>query len=367
MKKKILHIALDMGIGGAQQVIRQLIVNLPKDEFDSEVLCLNGGIGELGESLSAQGVKLHTFDRKGIDLRLILYIRKLIKDNNYEIIHCHQYTPYFFGVLSSCFLAAAVVFTEHGRFFPDIVTLKRKILNPVLSLFTHKIVAISESTKEALVKNENFPRKAVSVIHNGVSDLQGLTNSKLLRDKLSIAPDNVIFGTVSRLQPIKNQKMMIIAFASILEKHPKSKLLIVGDGPSKADLMAFVDNFGIAQSVIFTGFKVNALAYTEIIDVFLLTSYSEGLSMALIEAMALSKPCIATNVGGNAELIENNLNGFIIESKDTAALIRASLALISKKQLRLDMGRESRRTYMEKFRVEQMVAKYECIYNEVGC
>jgi glycosyltransferase involved in cell wall biosynthesis len=177
-KKRILHLAHEMGVGGTQQVIRQLISHLDQEEFECSVACIDGYVGMLGEQLQADGVPIHVFDRKpGFDRALIRDIKALLVEQSFDLIHCHQYTPYTYGVLAAMFLDVKVVFTEHGRFYPDTYSWKRRLLNPLLQRRTNAIVAISAATADALKKYEWFSRGAVEVIYNG-TDIGGATDCR---------------------------------------------------------------------------------------------------------------------------------------------------------------------------------------------
>ena len=361
---KVLHITFDMTIGGAQQVIRQLIENIDSRIINSEIACLDNQVGELGEILSKQGISIHLFNRKpGIDLILINQLRQLVRINHYNIIHCHQYTPYVYGLLASRFLSTKLIFTEHGRFYPDYGSWKRKLVNPIFSIFTDHITSISKATKEAMVKYENFKPSDIQVIYNGVVDCSYINvDCHLLKCEFDIPEDAFIFGTISRLQPIKNQKMMIRAFKMVNDKYNNTCLLIVGDGEIKNELMILTEELSISNNVIFTGFQQDPYPFHQIIDVFLLSSFSEGTSMTLLESMSFSKPSVATNVGGNPELISDGYNGFLIESDKVEPFAEACIRLYEDSTLKHIMGNNARELYDNSFRIDRMLDGFYHIY-----
>ena len=119
-KKKILHLTYHMGIGGTEQVIFQLVNNADDSLFENSIVCLEGEVGPIGQQLQESGTQFHILHRNpGFDTDLIKSVRNIIKSENIDIVHCHQYTPYVYGVLASLITSARVVFTEHGRFHPD--------------------------------------------------------------------------------------------------------------------------------------------------------------------------------------------------------------------------------------------------------
>ncbi|MBL4763617.1 MAG: glycosyltransferase [Gammaproteobacteria bacterium] len=364
-KKHILHVTYDMNIGGTEQVIRNLIEGLDPDQFISSVLCIDGEVGPWGKELQKKGVEHFCLTRKpGFDLNLIKAIRKLIKHHKFDIIHCHQYTPYTYGWFGSIFTNTPIIFTEHGRFHPDSSSPKRKLINPLLQLRTAAITAISKATKQALVEFENFNEQKIDVIYNGIEDTV-VTPSASLRTELGINSDDIVFGTISRLDPIKNQTMMLRAFKQAKDANNKLRLLIVGDGPSKKELHDLTKELELTDSVIFTGFQPNPQAYLALMDVFLLPSFSEGTSMTLLEAMSFSIPSIATSVGGTPEILKHQSTGILSESDDTNELTQAMTALTEDPTLRVEYGKNARNRYETKFPLAVMTKNYQILYNRV--
>jgi glycosyltransferase involved in cell wall biosynthesis len=365
---RVLHITFDMTIGGAQQVIRQLVENMEKGQVESEIVCLDGELGELGELMLQQGFKIHILQRRpGIDRRLIVQLHQLIRSRGYDIVHCHQYTPYFYGLLAAFLTRCKIIFTEHGRFYPDYGSWKRKILNPLLGLFTSKITSISHATKMALIEYENFAAKDIEVIYNGIADMSAIEiNAEQLKSHFNIPLGKVIFGTISRLQPIKNQSMMIRAFKRVNDHDKNTHLLIVGDGEIRSELESLVAELGISGAVSFTGFQTDPYRFHRIIDVFLLSSFSEGASMTLLEAMSFSTPCVVTDVGGNPELIIDGENGLVVPSDDEAEFAHRCRSLLADPVSRQEMVLKGRARYLAMFRVERMVESFVRIYENIA-
>ncbi len=365
-KQKILHVTFDMEMGGAEQVIRQLIENSDVERFQSSVLCLDSKVGVLGKELDKQGFDTFCFSRQsGLDTVLIKRLKTYIRKNKIDVLHCHQYTPYVYGLLASLGTSANVVFTEHGRFYPDTYRWKRYLVNPILSFFTDSVVCISKATAKALSKYENFPYKKTQVIYNGVKSGHQLVEQQeklTIKNDLGLTEQDLIFGTISRLDPIKNQLMMISAFSQVMKVRADSKLLLIGDGPMRAELEQHAQKLGVSDSVIFTGFIVNPQRYFCLMDIFLLPSLSEGTSMTLLEAMAFSIPCIVTDVGGNPEIVLHQDTGLVTPNNDEEALAKAMLHLASDDELYHKFARNGRARYLENFTVEEMVGAYQAMY-----
>lgn len=363
--KKVAHITFDMCIGGAEQVVINLVENTDPSRFNVSILCLEGQIGPFGMQLAKKGFTVKSFGRRsGLDFRLVKSLRRYFIDNEIEVIHCHQYTPYIYGLFASLLLPIKVVFTEHGRFYPDERRLKRVLVNPILSLLTDHITAISAATADALEEFENFPSNKIDIVYNGIDDRRfQLPSSLSLRKKLGIPEEAFVLATVARLDRIKNQELMIRALHEILKINQDIYLLVVGDGPERERLETLSADLQLTSHVIFAGFRQDTPCYYKIMDLFLLTSFSEGTAMTLLEAMANGIPCIGTDVGGNPEIILDQETGFIIADNDQGALVKAIMKLYQDRNLLCQMGQASRRRYENLFTVDKMVQSYEKLYS----
>ena len=362
---RVLHVTHEMGVGGTQQVINQLVQNLDASEYECRIACLDGEIGMIGEELQEQGVAFHVFNRNaGFDRALIGSLRALLRSEKIDVIHCHQYTPYIYGVLAAMFTGVKIVFTEHGRFYPDRYSWKRRLVNPLLGYFTNSIIAISSATADALAHYEWFARKTIRVIYNGTAPHESQANSGF-RATLGIDADDIVYGTIARFDEIKNLPMMIEGFSRVHKKNPKSKLLLVGDGEKRAELEQLVDQLNLRDSVIFTGYQSETSKYMSIIDLYLLTSFSEGTSMTLLEAMSNATCSIVTAVGGNIELIEHLISGVVVDSGDTESLADWMVGLAEDAEERRRLGGQAKAVFDSKFSVSTMVDQYAKTYDQL--
>ncbi|MDO6824581.1 glycosyltransferase family 4 protein [Marinobacter sp. 1_MG-2023] len=362
---RVLHLTFNMGIGGTEQVIRQLVQGMESEGVESEILCMDGQIGSIGETLEKSGIPVHKLARKqGFDRSLIKAIRKRVKEGQFDVVHCHQYTPWIYGWLASLGTQAKVVFTEHGRFYPDRYRYKAMFVNPIMAMLTPAVVAISGATREALTRYEFIPKRKVRVIYNGIAPLcRSEFESKKIRNELGIPEKAFVVGTVSRLDPVKNQQMMLRAFRAFSEVHPDSYLLMVGDGPDKAMLMALAEKLGIDGRTIFTGFINKPEHHLSAMDVFLLSSHTEGTSMTLLEAMSLGIPAIATRVGGNPEIVVDGITGILTDSGCAADFSNAMSRFAENKQLCEDFSKASSKVFTEKFTQKRMIQSYIMVYD----
>lgn len=364
---RVLHLTFNMGIGGTEQVIRQLITSIGKQSgIESEILCIDGIVGPIGKALEQNGIVVHKVARKqGFDWSLVVAIRTRLKEGRFDIVHCHQYTPWIYGWLATRLTSAKVVFTEHGRFYPDRYRCKAAIINPIIALSTPSIIAISSATRGALARYEFIPKKKINIIYNGIAPLVPDHSSiPLLRKKLGIPSDAIVVGTVSRLDPVKNQPMMLRAFKQLLNNNPASWLLVVGDGPSRTALEKLAEDLGIAKRVSFTGFISSPVNHLTLMKVFLLSSFTEGTSMTLLEAMSLGIPIVATDVGGNSEVIENQGPGILVPNDDADSFCNAISILLNNNRIYVQKSEAARSTFEERFSSKTMAKQYVDVYRD---
>lgn len=364
-KRRILHLTFDMGVGGTEQVITQLVNHLDDVRFENSIACIEGEVGLLGQSLRERGLEFLVFKREpGFDVKLIKQLSAALKKHKFDIVHCHQYTPYVYGVMAAFFSKTKVVFTEHGRFHPDSYSWKRRIMNPFLGRATNAIVAISGATAQALAHYEWFSQSSIEVVYNGIS-VGEKTNDAEQREMLRINTDDVVFGTITRFDTIKNLPMMVDAFQRACKDNSNARLLLVGDGEERQKIEARVKKYDLQDKVIFTGYQKDTQRFMSVIDVYLLTSFSEGTSMTLLEAMAMGVCSIVTAVGGNVEIIEQGVSGITVASEDVADLSGRMADLAGDPEQRELLGEGAKRVFTERFSVETMITQYANIYDRI--
>ncbi len=365
-KFKVLHLTYDMRIGGTEMVIKNIIEGLNSSQFTMSIFCIELPLGPWGKSLKKSGIQIGSAARReGFDPNIIKKIRTHIKQHNIDIIHCHQYTPWVYGTLAAAFTKTKIVFTEHGRFYPDSASWKRRLINPLLTFFTDKITSISQATKSALVEFEYIPARQIDVIYNGITEVTTEANeASAIREALSIPKGAFVLGTIARFDPIKNHLMMLDAFAAARKKNPNLYLIMIGDGTERHKIENKINKLSLNNYVTLTGYQPNPSNYLSMFDIFLLSSLSEGTSMTLLESLSLGIPCIVTNAGGNAEIIESNYNGAVTPNADAKAFAQAILKLAMSDLT--DMRRFARKRFDQRFTNTIMNEQYHAIYEQLA-
>ena len=367
-RNRILHVTFNMGYGGTEQVIRQLILNSNPEQFEHEIVCIDGTIGALGETLARNGITVHSLPRRsGLDFQLIRQLRQLLRRRNIDVVHCHQYTPWTYGWFAHWGTGARLVFTEHGRFHPDRYRRKARLLNPLMARTTGHLVAISEATKQALVEYEYLPSKRIQVIYNGIAALDVTASDIAAERQRWQLPENLpILGTVARLDPVKNQSAILRASKTLLDEGLDHRVLLVGDGPERQALEQQANELGLEQQVCFTGFIEQPAPLLGLMDVFLLPSFTEGTSMTLLESMSLGRPAVVTKVGGNPEIVVQNQTGLVIPVDDGPELARALQSLLATPEKRQQLGAAAQQRFEQCFAANVMARHYATLYNRIS-
>jgi glycosyltransferase involved in cell wall biosynthesis len=372
---RVMQLVLSLAIGGTEKLVYDIVHRLDKRIVFPVVCCLDE-FGQLGEELQQEGYQLYMLKRKpGIDWGLIQRLSVVIRQEQIDVINAQQYTPYFYALLTSLSLkfslsaqAPRLVFTEHGIPYPYKKRLKRLIFNPLLCAFADEIITISEHTKSNLIEYEHFPARRMKVIYNGV-DLRQYSqriDKDAKKHSLGISSEMNVIGIVSRLDPVKNHAMLFRAFNMVLEQCPQTTLLIVGDGPERQHLQALVETLGIVNNTLFLGFRKDIHEILPVFDVFVLPSFSEGMPVTLIEAMGAGIPVVATNVGGNPEVVKDQETGYLVENDNEQELAEKLITLLQDHETRQKMGRAGQQRAYTVFSLDKMVDTYTKLYLKVS-
>jgi L-malate glycosyltransferase len=328
------------------------------------VACLDGE-GPLAERLRALGMTVVDLARRpgAIDFACVRRLRSLVAAEKIELVHAHQTTPFFYALLARGLFRSRprILFTEHGRFFPDRGSRKRALLQRLLLGRNDLVVAVGESVKQAVVKYEGVPANRVHVVYNGipVTAHDGIDLDRAaVRKELGVPEQAFVVIQVARLDETKNHRMALEAFRLFAAGYPPALLILVGDGPERERLERAAAEFHLNAKVKFLGSRSDVRRLLSAADVAILTSLSEGIPLSLIEAMAGGLPIVATSVGGVPEVVEHGETGLLVPSENPSALSEALRSLANDSELRTRLGDAGRRRAHEKFDEERMFAEY---------
>jgi sugar transferase (PEP-CTERM/EpsH1 system associated) len=366
-RPKVLHVLLSLECGGMEQVVVDLIRLGRAAGFQSEVVCL-ARRGELAEQLAAEGVPVHcVFKPEKFSLKVRDDLAKVLDAVRPDIIHTHHFGSLFYiGPPARKRGVRAIIHTEHGK--EDYGRWQYRWIGRLAARHAKAFCCVSEDIARHVLRNRIVSQRKIQLVSNGIEldRFQASDESRrAIRHTLGIATDAVVFGTVGRLSDIKRQDVMIEGFAELRKVQPESHLLLVGDGPERSALERLVADRDLGRSVHFAGYQENAERYLTAIDVFTLTSDSEGTPLSLLEAWSTGLPVVVTAVGGLPELVEDGTDGLLVPARDPSALAKAFAALCANAPLRRRMGEVGARKVRTQFDRRTMAANYARLYGNL--
>ncbi len=315
---RIVHVTTDLGLAGRERVVVELANQQAKSGYDVSIVCLKKE-GKLKDRLAPTIEVFTCWKGSGIELSTFRKMVSFIKRKKPQIVHTHNPGTLLYGNIAARLSGIPyIVNTEHG--FSEPSTFRGRLKEAILYRFTHRVTVVSNNLKSRIQKIYWAPEGKLSVIPNGISVPKPSKSPDEVRSELGMSECHTNIGIVGRLSPVKNHQMLLKAFALASEENDDLRLWVIGVGSLRQILEKLCDNLGILKKVYFLGLRDDVPDIMTVMDMLVLCSISEGMSITLIEAMALRLPIIATNVGGNAELIDNGETGILIELNNVAGL-----------------------------------------------
>jgi glycosyltransferase involved in cell wall biosynthesis len=359
------YVVNSLNPGGTEKLVVEMSLAFCS-EFGVVVLCLDEP-GLWADDLRSRGIPVHCLWRQpGLDFAVAVRLANYFRRFNARIIHAHQTTPWFYAALSRLLHSGPkLLFEEHGRFFPEVKKLTRVLVNRLLvRKLTHRFVAVSRDIRERLREYEGLDAHRIEIIYNGVrtEPLLGPGERDALRSELGFTPGCFVIGTVGRFDPIKNLPMLVAGLARASKEVDALHGLLVGDGPVFPEIRSLVEKAGLRDRVRLTGFRGDARKLIGCMDLFVLSSFSEGTSMALLEAMMAGVPVVVTGVGGNPEIVVDGESGWVIPSNSVDALAAAILESAGDAQKRQKIAAAGKRRFEDQFAFDRMIESYRNQY-----
>lgn len=316
---------------GAEVQVATLLAEL-KMSPDLELSALLLNSGRLRNELSRLGIPVAVCDESRLGpARLFLETTRRLREIRPQILHTHGYKEHVLGAAAGWISSRPmVVQTYHGILenLPGWAGLKMNLYNrinvAVGSATTDAIVGVSSEITRIL--QERYPRTDVRCIRNGIDAARVVPalGRAAMRERLGIAPNAIVVGTVARLMPIKGFEYLIEAFGQLRRRQPPAvdRLVIVGDGPMRGALGQCAERHGVSRDVTFLGARMDVYDLIATFDIFALSSLHEGVPMVILEAMTLGVPIVASRVGGIPEILEDGKDALLVPAGDAGALAR---------------------------------------------
>ncbi len=388
-KVKVIHIITRLDKGGSAENTLLTTMGLDKNKY--EVVLIKGlslesemsaeertSLDEGLKQAELKGVKLITVPslirriNPMLDLQALFRLYRIFLQKKPAIIHTHTSKAGILGRWASFFARVPiVVHTPHGHIFygyhGKIKTKLFILIEKLTAMITDMIITLTKREKDDHIQFDISKSHKFAVIHSGVNleDFsKNFVNSDELKRDLGIPITDSIVGTVGRLVEIKGHRYLLDAARLVLNKLPNVTFLLIGDGHLMTELINHASALGIKNKVIFGGWRGDVAQLINAFDIFVLPSLNEGMGRVLVEAMAMGKPIVASDIGGIPDLVKDGTNGILFPPRDVHAMAEAIMKLLLDRELARKMGKEGERTSLN-YDTGVMVKNIERLYEDV--
>ena len=348
-------------IGGGQISIRTLLEGLDEKKYHPLVVCPTRGnlVDELNNlGIETTIIKMESLRKLNVLswFNTIFKLIRLIKRRNLDLIHSNGSRPTIYGGIAARITQTPLIW--HVR-----IADTDKWVDKVLARFATKILVVSKAVSLRFKWN----KKKITVVYNGI-DLEKfnpLIDGTKIRQEFSLLSSTPLVGIVGRLDNYKGHEYFIKAARKVIDAIPNTRFLIVGDGENRKKLESLKMKLGLNGHVIFTGNRDDIAEMMSALDLFVLSSVSEGFGRSAVEAMACGKAVVASNVGGLSEVVEDGVTGKLIPSKNPDSLTMAILSLLEDNEKARRMGHAGRQRTEKMFSLPENIMKTVGIYEQV--
>jgi glycosyltransferase involved in cell wall biosynthesis len=362
-KKSIMITISAITGGGAEHVVEHLCNTLDSSKFDIHCGYFKER-GERGDALAANGVnvvRLTDQDESKTDYFSFLNMRKYCKAHNIKLVHAHDIHSMVNGALMKLAMPSIkLLYTFHFGNYPNIEK-NKYYFEKIFTKIPDQLIAVGTRQAAEIARTYNIPEHRIKTIYNGVHDY-GLADQQTDADRRD---GKVTFGSLSTLTTQKGIEVLIDAVERLNNKHPdKFSVVIVGDGPLKEKLTGLCSSKNLDGVITFPGWVEDAnINMLPKFDVFVQSSKWEAMSVVILEAMSAGKPIVATNVGENHIVLENEKSAIIVSPNDPQGLADAMERVLDDKALRVRLGSNARQRFGDNYTVEKMAENYDCLYS----
>jgi len=342
-KTRVMFVVLQLDAGGSERVVLDLASGLNSDQFEIYVTAFNGGVFEAPLRKVCKDVFIIE-KRRRIDFSAMVQLAKIIREHRVDIVNAHHYMPCFYSFLGTRILnRKKLIYTEHS--VPEVEGISSGKHGKILNLMLYRMNAVIGVSKEITERfKERYPRHAKKIheILNGVDidkfNVKGTRNH--VRKRWGLTNDHFVVGTVANFRKVKNHACLVRAAARLKDDYPQLRLFLVGTGfpgdpdNTESSIQELIHANELQDHIILAGFKKNIPELLSVFDVFCLPSFSEGLPVSILEAMAAKVPVVGSNVSGISEIIKDEDTGLLFSSDNDLELSRKIVKLIDEPSLR---------------------------------
>lgn len=367
---RVVHVVDQLALAGMEYGVIKLVNRLDPERVRSMIICLRHQTEDARQLLASTISVFELQKNPGRNWRLIGRLAALFRRERVDIVHSHNWSTFLYSVLAARFAGVAiVVHGEHGK-DDTIVDRRRLLVSRFLARGVRRVCAVSGDLTEEVIRDWRLPRERVARIPNGV-DLEAFDRQYPLdglREELGLAGASRVVMNTGGFRAIKDHQTLLGAFARVHRNDPMARLLLVGAGgvgEPRAGLDRLAAELGIADAVQFAGVRRDVPRLLQICDVYVNSSRFEGMSNTILEAMAARKPVVATAVGGNPELVEHSVSGFLVPAGQEEPMAARLEELLADASLRSRMGAAGRARIEAVHSMTGMVRAYSELYEEL--
>ena len=366
MTAHIVHIVHRFDTGGMENGMVNLFNTLSPERYRHTVVALTD-YGDFRQRITAQPVEFHALHRApGHGFGWTVRLWKLLRSLKPDLVHTRN-----LAALEAQFVAAAAgiratVHGEHGRDVFDLYgqNWKYNLLRRAAKPFVSNYIAVSQDLETWLRLAIRVPPRKLHHIYNGV-DSKKFHPREGARPAFA-HPDSIVFGSVGRMVAVKDYPTLTRAFIQLVRQQPeraaRARLVIVGEGPARKTCLDLLQAAGLAHLAWLPGVRDDIADIMQVLDVFVLPSKNEGISNTILEALASGLPVIATAVGGNLELVEEGVNGMLVQPGDVGGMAQALLAYLDAPARIAEHGAHARQHAVQRFSIPVMAEAYSMVY-----
>ncbi len=378
---RILYLLTDSDFGGTEASVMRLAYGMKQRGYEISI-CSIKQLGHMARNLSSNEIKVMSLDLPSslclsYPLLFLFALRKwgdIIKQEEPDILHSFLFQSNLLSAITALFKtkekAKITGFIHSLRCIERNKPRWRIFLDRWILGKADEIIAVSDAVRQKYIQREKINPDKIRVVYHGIEKRfmerrENASESNNLRESLGFLSKETIIGTVTRLHSDKGVDILIKGTALAVNAWPNNlRLMIIGGGPDEPKLMRLAQIMGIRDRIIFAGFQSDVYPWILSMDIFCLTSREEGLPQSLLEAMALAKPVIATNVGGVREILNDHVCGQLIPSNDPEALCNALLYYLKNPVKAKIIGSSGRERIRQRFLLDQTLDNIESIYNK---
>lgn len=374
----VMHVVDVLGLAGMEFGVMKLVNGLAQAPIRSSIACLRSRLVAATQILNPEIPIFELHKPPGRDLRSVMRLAALLRKERIDVLHSHNWPTYFYSVMAATLARVPIVLHgEHGREAQAQSGRRTRLCSWLAYGVTH-FVTVSEELARNLVVSWRVQPERVTCIPNGVHlDLFGRpVDEPALRRAFQLTPDGPVLLNIGRLVPVKDHPTLLRAFALVLKARPDARLLIIG-GKAGAEgqhyaaaeaqhrIDALVTSLGIEHAVRLTDTRQDVADLLAMCRVYVNSSSFEGMSNTILEAMASGKPVVATAVGGNPELVQDGVTGYLVPTGDPHAMARRILTLLDDPAQAAALGRSARQAVEHRHSMAGMIAAYRALYQEL--